>query len=326
MKYISAMFLIFLTITVQAEGIAVVNKANSTVSLVSVNTEEVTHVPVGYLPHEVAATSTHAFVSNYGHQHVRSTSLKNKSGNTLSIINLRNPNLKEQIQLGPRPCAPHGIEANEGRDSIFVTCEGRNEIAMIDTKTKKLVKYLRTDQPGSHMLAVGKDKMLYVANFWIGTVSVIDITSGQLIKQINTGRSTEGIGLSPDGKSLYVTAVEASTLMKISTQTLEITQKVTLPEGSSPIRVLVSNDNKKLIVNHTGRNSTGIYDADTLELKKEINVGSLPIGLAVSRSTNNAYVANMNDGSVSVIDIESELLIKTMDLDLSKPDGLTVLN
>lgn len=321
------MYILFLSYSFisSAETLVVVNKGDGTVSFISTDSGKISESPVGYLPHEVAVTETHAFVSNYGHQHVRSTSLKNKPGNTISMINLSDTSLVEEIALGEGPCAPHGIEGSPDGRHVFVTCEGRQEIAVISKEKKRVINLLRTNQPGSHMLTVSPDQKLFVTNFWIGTISVIDIKSGNLIKQIYAGRSVEGLGLSPDGKFLYATVVEANELLKISVDTLDVKIRAQLQEGTSPIRVQVSNDNSKLVVNHVGRNSTGIYDGRTLELLKEIPVGKQPIGLALSANSNKAYVANMKEGSISVIDLDSEAMIKTLTLGLSLPDGLSVV-
>lgn len=324
--------ILFLTLTIcfylksHANSLAVVNKESGSVSFVSVDQETVTEINVGYLPHEIAVNSTHAFVSNYGHQHVRSTSLKNIPGNTISMIELSNPSFVEEIDLGVGKCAPHGIEASADDRYVFVTCEGRQEIAVINTRQRKVEKFLRTNQAGSHMLTLGPNNKLFVTNFWIGTVSVIDVSSGKLEKQIFTGKSTEGIGISPDHRFLYVTVVESNELVKISVDTLNVDLRVKLPERTSPIRVLVSNDSSKLVVNHSAKNTTGIYDANTMKLIDEIPVGKQPIGLALSRKSNHAYVANMKDGSVSFIDLNTHQNVKTMNSGFSRPDGLVVIN
>lgn len=317
---------LLLSIDSRGTSLAIVEKDGGTVSFVSIDSGTVERVQVKYLPHEIAVTSTHAYVSNYGHQHVRSSSLKNYPGNTVSMINLVDFSEVETINLGESRCAPHGIEASRDESYVFVTCEGRQEIAMISVRDKKVVKFLRTNQPGSHMLTVGPRDQLFVTNFWIGTVSVIDIDSGKLIKQIYTGRSTEGISLSPDGSFLFVTVVESNEILKISTAKLEIVDRIRLPDGTSPIRILVTADSSKLVVNHSASNTTGLYDASTLELIEEIPVGKQPIGLAISRESNQAYVANMRDGSISVIDIKSNKLVKTLNLGLSSPDGIASLN
>ena len=320
-------FLIAGTMSHQALGaeiLAIVNKGSTSVSFVNIGNGEVNEVKVGYLPHEIAVTDTHAYISNYGNQHVRSTSLKNKPGNSITVVNLSDYTIKE-IVLGGGRCAPHGIEASRDNKFVYVTCEGRQEIAVINTQKGEVDRFLRTNQSGSHMLVSDIHQRLYVANFWIGTVSVIDVTSGRLLKQIKTGRTTEGIAISPDQQSLYVTVVEEHKILKISTEDFRIKSWTQLSDGTSPIRVQVSWDNNFIVVNHVGSNSVGIYDATSLELIKKIPVGRQPIGLALSSTTQRAYVANMKDNSISVISLPTLKRVGDIQLKTQSPDGLAVI-
>jgi YVTN family beta-propeller protein len=66
-----------------------------------------------------------------------------------------------------------------------------------------------------------------------------------------------------------------------------------------------------------------IVKAETLELVHDVKVGRLPIGITVPDSRH-AYSANMNDGTVSVIDIEKGVVEDTIDAG-ELPDGIVYL-
>lgn len=326
MKKLIFVLVLSLHFQVQAgSSLVAVNKGSGSVSFVSLETGEVKEVGVGYLPHEVAVNETHAFVSNYGHQHVRSSSLANSPGNTISMIDLSNFKLVKNIELGSGKCAPHGVATSKDSRFVYVTCEGQQEIAVIDAVNGQLVKKLRTNQPGSHMLVKDSKNRLFVTNFWIGTVSVIDTDTGELVKQIFTGRSTEGIGLSLDEKWLYVTVVESNEIVKISLENLEIKKRAILLNDSSPLRVEASNDGSLLVVTQAGRNSVALLDSETLKPIDEIPVGLQPIGLTLSRKSDMAYVANMKDESISIIDLSKRKRVRDFMVNLRLPDGLTIV-
>src|SRR4029434_3713618 len=85
--------LLFVSVSTAAAParLAAVNKADGTASVF--NLESKTHeftVNVGYFPHEVIASpdGDKIFVSNYGKDHVRSTSPENRPGSTVSVIDL----------------------------------------------------------------------------------------------------------------------------------------------------------------------------------------------------------------------------------------------
>lgn len=305
--------------------LAVVNKKDQTVSIVDLNNSDNSWVAtVGYQPHEVVSAhhGKSVFVANYGNQHVRSRSLENIPGNTVSVINTATRLVKTLDLGGSHPCSPHGMAASGDGDRIYVTCEARQEVVVIDAVSEQVSHAISTNQAGSHMVVVASDeKRAYVANFWHGTVTALDLQNRKILAQIPTGNGTEGIGLSPDGKFLYVTSVITNQLMKIDTATLEIVGRNYVGENTSPIRVLVTPDGQNLVVNVAGRGEVHTFDPVSLELKAQIKVGSQNIGLAVGGS-GYAYSANMLDGTVSVVNLRSGLEERKIPVG-GLPDGVS---
>lgn len=289
-----------------AQGfLGVVNKNDGTASVINVSNGETKIFKAGYLPHEIGFADGKAYVSNYGSAHVRSSDLRNVPGNTLSVTDFKNPNAIGEISMGAARCAPHGIATSRNGAHLYVTCEGRHEISVIDSASGTFSHSVPTNQAGSHMLVVSSDETrAYVTNFWLGSVTVIDLVQRKILKQILVGRGCEGIGLSPDDRSVFITRVEDNEIVKIDAQTLEVVRRVKLATGSSPIRVTVSLQNPdQILVNDVGSGMLKILGASELNLIKEIKVGNQPIGLAASGT--HAFVANMKDNTVSVINLQS---------------------
>lgn len=81
---------------------------------------------------------------------------------------------------------------------LYVTCEGRQEVLIVDVASRRILHAIPTNQAGSHMLALSADgSRAYVTNFWHGTVSVLDLRARRILAQVATGSGTEGISLSP---------------------------------------------------------------------------------------------------------------------------------
>jgi YVTN family beta-propeller protein len=305
--------------------LAVVNKADGTASVFNLesNTQEFT-VNVGYFPHEVIASpdGDKIFVSNYGKDHVRSTSPENRPGSTVSVIDLNAGVLTKDLQLGIPPCAPHGmVTSNDGR-KLYVTCEDRQAITVMDLQTQAVLYSIPTRQEQSHMMVISPDETrAYIANFSPGTVTVLDLVRRAILQQIVTGPGTEGIGLAADGRTLFATAVLGSTLFKIDTETFNIIQSVRTDR--SPIRVTPTPDGKYVLINSSATGNLLVYDTATLRLVKRIPVGRQPIGLSVPNS-NFAYVAAMRDNLVAEIDLQ-RLEVSNVYATGNKPDGLTYI-
>jgi YVTN family beta-propeller protein len=323
MRWISTLVL-GLTVSQLAHAgrlLGVVNKYDGTASVIETETGKTTTFKVGYLPHEIAFASGKVYVSNYGSAHVRSSDMRDRPGNTLSVAALETPQAVNEINLGPARCAPHGLTPTKDGRHLYITCEGRQEIAVLDTLTDSVMFTIPTNQAGSHLVVVASDESrAYVSNFWLGTVSVIDIPNRKLIKQVFVGRGGEGIGLSADDRSVYVTRVEGDEIVKVDTASLTVTKRQPTP-GHSPIRVSpVPSHPEWVLVNNVGTNTVQVLNADDLSLVKEITVGHQPIGQAVSNG-DYAYAANMKDNNVSVINLKT-MQVETQIGVGNAPDGM----
>lgn len=303
--------------------IAIASKAPGLLTLVGVQSQPTRRFSVGYLPHEAAAAGRVVFVSNYGSAHVRSSDLTNSPGNTLSAIDLVHPDrAAETIELGPGRCAPHGLAVSRNQQKLYVTCEGRQEVLAIDVASRKILYAIATNQAGSHMLVVSADDArAYVTNFWHGTVSVLDLNAKRILAQIPTGSGTEGIGISPDGRYLYASSVYINEVVRIDTSTLQVVGRAVMDDCLGAVRVVPTpGDGRTLVVNCADNGRVLLVDADTLKPKHNIAVGTLPIGVSVP-DDRYAYIANMVDDTISVIDLRRGTVARTIPAG-DDPDGI----
>ncbi len=307
MKLVKQLILMAVAVSVTqvhaAQGlVGVVNKLDGTATIISIKTGIQRTVKVGRLPHEIAFSKDTAFVSNYGSAHVRSSSLNDQPGNSISVIPLNSSGPISTIELGSARCAPHGMAVSKDGHRLYVTCEGRNQIAVVDLEAARVSHFLSTNQAGSHLIVISSDETrAYVTNFWHGTVSVIDIKKRQLIAQVFTGRGSEGIGITSDNNYVFVTRVEDNEVVKVDTRTLKVVLRMTLPTGSSPIRVTEGRIGE-ILVNLVGSGKMQILKISDMSLIREVQVGRQPIGLAAS-TDRLAFVANMKDNTLESIDM-----------------------
>lgn len=303
--------------------LGVVNKDDHRVSFYDVKTlKEEFSVPVGYWPHEIVSTPDGrlAFVSNYGKDHVRSDSPENRPGYTVSIIDMVNRRNMGVFELGENPnCAPHGMAVSNNGRLLFVTCEDRNEVVVISIYDRKVIRRIPTGQAQSHIIVLSPDNMrAYVANFGPGTVSVLDLVRGKLLKVIPVGPGTEGINISADGRSLYAASVLTNLLMKIDTETF--TAVKTVATDRSPIRVALTSSHQ-VVINNSAAGTLQVFNSD-LEAEHTINVGHQPIGLYVSGQI--AFTATMRDNSVAIVDLQQGAVVNRIHTG-QKPDGIFLI-
>jgi YVTN family beta-propeller protein len=308
--------------------LAIVNKSSAELTVLNLKDHTRQTFTLGsYLPHETAVAQNFIFVSNYGSAYVRSSALNDNPGNTLSVIDLAQPKKHPQtIDLGQGRCGPHGFAVSSNQKHIYVTCEVQQDILELDVATHKVIDSFPTNQAGSHLLVLNSDESkAFVGNFFHGTISVIDLKNHKILAQISVPKGSEGIGISPDDKYIYVTSPLWNKLIKINIATLKEVAHTFLGSNCGSLRVVPTPDTgKELVINCSESDTVQLVNPDTLEIEKEIKVGRQPIGIAVANSTY-AYSANMNDNTVSVINLKSRTVEDTLPAG-KVPDGMFYFN
>jgi YVTN family beta-propeller protein len=158
------------------------------------------------------------------------------------------------------------------------------------------------------------------ANGSIGSPSALPITGLDENKRFISGVSVDGAG------AVYALNINTDTLYKLdeAQQTVLASTRV----GYRPFSVAVSPDAKELAVSNWGDASVSILDAQTLQEKSRVTVGSHPNNLLYAKD-GRLFVSNGGSNSVSVIaDGKVIETIKTSvepnDLVGSTPDALAI--
>jgi PQQ-dependent catabolism-associated beta-propeller protein len=93
---------------------------------------------------------------------------------------------------------PVGIRLLKDDSKAFVALGPSNRVAVIDTKTFKIEKYLLVGQRVWNLGFTPDDKYLYTTNGISNDVSVIDVKKLKVIKSIPVGRYPWGVAIAKD--------------------------------------------------------------------------------------------------------------------------------
>jgi YVTN family beta-propeller protein len=184
-----------------------------------------------------------------------SGSIENKAA---TVIDLRN----EQVAWGikfDRGVRPMAFEANpEGSTSrIFVQLSGLNGFAVVDfAKHTEVARITLPSEPGG-----------------FGTA------------EERQGTPSHGIGVAPDGKSLWVNSTFANAVFKYSLPGLQLLGFSPLPvvhplnrpaSGAVPEWITFTPDSARVYISNSGARSLSVIDAKTLKSIAVIPVGEVP--------------------------------------------------
>ena len=125
----------------------------------------------------------------------------------------------------------------------------------------------------------------------------------------------DGLTVSADGKTLYLADNLGDSMTAIDLESRTVT--ATLPVGHNPYTVALSQDNNTAYVSNWGEQSISVVDltAPQLQQTQTITVGTHPSAMKLNPVyINELYVANADSDNISVVDTNTNSVIRTIDL------------
>jgi YVTN family beta-propeller protein len=176
----------------------------------------------------------------------------------LTVVDLESEQAVWNLNLGSG-VRPMAFEANPDGSTkrIFAQLSGFNGFAVVDfAKHVEVERIKLPDQPGGYGIAEGRN-----------------------------GTPSHGIGVAPDGKSLWIASTAANALFQYWLPSLKLLGHVELPQvypqgqkpsGSVPEWITFTPDGKVLYVSNSGDRSVSAIDTEKRQLVAIIPVGEVP--------------------------------------------------
>ena len=284
---------IYLAADETTNRIYVSNQSDDTVSVIDGATDRVlATVRVGHYPNGIAVNSK-----------TNTIYVANLTSGSLSVIN--GTTLKAStLWLGSSPAK---VAVNPSTNRVYVTLEAQNgSLDVIDGRRRKLIASIPLPPyPLSVAVDTGSNR-IYVADFLCGCgqVTVVDGGTNRVANTIGVLGSTMLNGVALDSRDNLVYATDENSGFYL----IDLTSGEVLGEvgGLSNPNEVTSIPGTTLVVEpDTGTNRAIFIDALSLAVKKRVQVGKFPTGVAVNRATKRVYVANRMSNTVSVIQLPS---------------------
>lgn len=321
---------LFLLPAAWGDSLVVANKAEATVSIIKLDTGKVVAtLPTGDGPHEVgvSAGGQFALITNYGTQ--------GSAGNSLTLVDIPAARVVKTIDLGEYR-SPHGVEWLDNERAV-VTVEANQALVVVDVGEGKVIQSISTDQSISHMVALDSGlSRAFTANMGPGSVSVIDLEKGRLVRNITTGQGAEGITVSSVTGHLWVTNRADDTVTVLDSTTLEPIRAFSC-EGF-PIRATAT-PRGQVLITRARAGELVIYDARSFDEVRTVkfDIGSMPttgrlfggrfgdssvpIGVVTDLLGEHAFVAHANADVITEIDLHTGEIVRLLHAG-KEPDGM----
>lgn len=221
-------------------------------------------------------------------------------GHLLAIVDLARRAHVADIDLAPY-VSPHGLQI--GPDGLlYLTCENSGVVALVDLAKRAVVDAIPVGSTNCHRLAFAPDgAQLYTENEEDASISVIDVRTRKVVRQIETPHPLAGIAVSPDGALVVVVDDLEPRLFLIDAARCEIVKTVRLDHVSEPGQIArYSPDGGVLLVTSLRSATATLIDAAFTQ-QTTMAVGKQPMDGAFHDGM--LYVACQGDGSIHVIDV-----------------------
>ncbi len=182
----------------------------------------------------------------------------------VAVIDAESRRITREIQTG---MAPHGICFDSARNRLYVSNRGGRAPSASQPQAPSAHSFIAVDPKTGSTLA--------------GTVSVIDLRSYQVIKEIEVGRAPSGIALSPDGSTLAVANGHSDSVSLIDTGSFAkhdvvIASQPSAPIGSQPDAVAFAPEGDLLYVAAGGDNAVVAFRRN--DKRQWSRAGAMPTG------------------------------------------------
>ena len=173
--------------------------------------------------------------------------------------------------------------------------------------------------------AMAVKNLAYTTNQNSETVSIVGLGGRtapmSVLAEIKVPGKPAGIALSPDRKTIYVTAPEAKELVVIDASSRKIRTRI--PAGQGPLGIAVNPVTGAILVADRYEHKLRVIDPATLQLTAEVATGKSPSGIAITRDGKLILTADRDSNQVSIIDAATLQVTAAVPVG-DRPFGITV--
>jgi YVTN family beta-propeller protein len=208
-----------------------------------------------------------------------------------------------------------GLAVTPDGRTVFVVNGWSGSVAVVDVASAKVVRRIRVKAELDSAVVRPDGRRLYLTGTANGQGIVLgfDLSNDSLAAVIQVGSTPTGIAVSPDGSRLYVANNQAASVTVIDTRDASVVR--TVPVDVLPQYVAVSPDGSTTYVSHTSRLANTNGSVTVIDNRTDKVVAHIPVGVGACELAvggDRLYVANLQDGTVSVVDTVTRRLVSTL--------------
>lgn len=193
--------------------------------------------------------------------------------------------------------------------TVYVSSEKDDALTMVDLTTLAVKGTIPTCKRGRH-LQLTPDRKLMLACTESGVADIIDPATNKSLRRVSLGDDPEAFDLSPDGKTIYVSAEDTAEAVFIDFETGK--KKLAVKIGQEPEGVKVSADGKLLYVTSEVASLVHAIDTASGKIVKNIKVGKRPRRMAITADGKELWITCELDSGVTIVSTADHSVLATL--------------
>lgn len=319
------------TLNINYPALFVVNGASNNVSVINLSDNTVRDtisLNGAKFPHHIylnpaktklaiGITSTDLSNGHVGHEGHGSTS----AGYKVLIIDAVTGNVDKEILVSKMP---HNAVYNKTGTELWIgqSDEVQSQILIYNTADWTIQNKINVGKGLSEITFTSEATKAYACNTNEGTITIIDANTKNIDTTIAVGNGPVGAWSASNGR-MYVDNEVSQTISEVSNSEMKILNTIHL--GFKPGYVAYNSMKEELWVSDATNGKVAYFKLieNIWTLQGKISTGIDAHAILFNKEGSKAYVTNQGDGTVSVIDVHTHSVIKTITVGM-KPNGIAI--
>ena len=220
-------------------------------------------------------------------------------------VSLLDQTTQKEISTFSVPKEPHHLMATPDNKSLIVASATGNQLLFLNPKTGEVQRRLR-GIIDPYQIGFSPDQKWFVATgLRLDRVDIYryDGNDLTLAKRIPLARTPSHIAFDAGSTTAFITQQGSDEVSAVDLATQQL--KWTLPVGSLPAGIMMTPDNRYLLVGIMGRNYVQVIDWRTQKLVKQIKTGIGAHNFRAMGDKRYVYVSNRVANTISVVDMHT---------------------
>jgi YVTN family beta-propeller protein len=265
------------------------------------------------------------------------TYVTNGKSNDVSVIDNLSFKVVKTIPVGK---SPTGVAISPTRNEVYVVNTDSSSLSVIDAETNAVVAAIGLGGRPYFIDVSSDGRRGYIANSTSNNVSVVDLIGRKVIATIGVGVGAGMARVSADGKTVVVSNRGQDSVSLLDAEKLSLrssisicaqpTESAILPDPSKAFVVCAasSNSTKRKSGRSAQSNATdrpgqvAVIDLKAEKLLALLDVGKMPVHLALKPDGGEMFVSNFGSDSVSTIETGNNEVGNTQPMGGSPVRGL----